>query len=536
MESELTQASEELITKWTSDEQIHQLMMLMPAGVYTCDAEGRVTFFNRRAAELLGCEPKPGESHEQFCRSFRLWRLDGSPLPQDQAPMATALENSKSFRNTEVIVERPDGSKIIVSASIDALRDSAGRFCGVISVFQDVSELKENQGARANLAAIVESSEDAIIGKDLDGIITSWNAGAEKLYGYTADEVIGKSICLLNATGQAFVESQILDRLRRGDTIERYEAVHAAKDGRRVDASITVSPIRDATGRVIGASRIARDISERKKAEAELAAWHHELEMRVAKRTEELHRAYESLQGEVEERKRLESEIARAIERDQLRLGQELHDGLGQELTGIAYHMAALRGRLKGVAPACARDVKKLESIILRSVEQTRNLARGFYPVDLEAHGLPSALQQLASSTKDSFGVSCVVTEEETFNGALIGPVAIQLFRIAQEAVHNAVKHAKAKQILIRLAKTDGNVTLTVQDDGVGLPPNLAEVKGMGLRIMQHRASLIGAKMEFANGPDKGAIITCIVPHEEWLLSFPEAATDSENESILTLP
>ncbi len=303
-----------------------------------------------------------------------------------------------------------------------------------------------------------------------------------------------------------------------------------------MDASVTVSPIRDATGRVIGASRIARDISERKKAEAELAAWHHELETRVAKRTEELHRAYESLQDEVEERKRLESEIARAIEREQLRLGQELHDGLGQELTGIAYHMAALRSRLSRIAPAYARDVKKLESIILRSVEQTRNLARGFYPVDLEAHGLPSALRQLASSTKDSFGVSCAVTAERTSNGVLTGPVAIQLFRIAQEAVHNAVKHAKAKRILIRLARNDGHITLAIQDDGVGLPPNFAEAKGMGLRIMQHRASLIGAKMEYANGPEKGAIITCSVPHDEWLLQFPEAATDSENESILTLP
>jgi PAS domain S-box-containing protein len=534
MESELTQDREELIAKRTSDEQIHQLMMLMPAGVYTCDAEGRITYFNRRAVELLGCEPRPGETHEQFRRSFRLWRLDGSPLPNDQGPMATALENSEPLQNTEVIVERPDGSKVTVSASVDAIRDSAGRFCGAISVFQDVSELKRNQDARANLAAIVESSEDAIIGKDLDGIITSWNAGAEKLYGYAADEVIGKSISLLNTPGQASDEPQILERLRRGEKIERYEAVHAAKDGRRVDASVTVSPIRDAAGRVIGASRIARDISERKKAEAELAAWHHDLETRVAKRTEELNRAYEILQVEVEERKRLESEIARAIEREQLRLGQELHDGLGQELTGIAYHMAALRGRLKGLAPTCAQDVKKLESIVLRSVELTRNLARGFYPVDLEAYGLPSALRQLASSTKDSFGISCVVMEEKTSNGVLTGPVAIQLFRIAQEAVHNAVKHAKAKQILIRLAKTDGHVTLTIQDDGVGLPPNFAEAKGMGLRIMQHRARLIGAKMEYANGPDKGAVITCSVPRDEWLLSFPEVA-DSEDESILTL-
>ena len=644
-------AREQTLIQHASEQQMRQLMMLMPAGVYTCDAEGRITFFNRRAAEIWGRNPELGE--ERFCGSLRLWQPNGSPLDRDQTPVAITLRERKSCRNAEVIVERADTSRIIVSLDVDPLQDQAGRPGGAIVVFQDLTELRKavetrarlaaiiesaddaiiskdlsgiieswNQGAervfgytaeevigksvtilmpadrqheeveilarlsrgeriehfetvrrrkdgspvnisltispirddqgriigaskiarditlqkragelKARLAAIVESSEDAIIGKDLDGIITSWNTGAEKLYGYSAKEVIGKSICLLNAPGLAVDEPDILARLRRGEKIERYEAVHVAKDGSRVDVSVTVSPIRDDEGRVIGASRIARDISERKRAEAELAAWHHELESRVAKRTEELRRAHECLQAEIEERKRLESEIARAIEREQLRLGQELHDGLGQELTGIVYHLAALRSRLSRAAPAHARDVKKLESIMIRSVEQTKNLARGFYPVDLEVHGLASALRHLASSTKDSFGVSCVVDAGKISSGTLGGPVAIQLFRIAQEAVHNAVKHARAKQILIRLAKTDGNIVLAVQDDGVGLPPNFEEAKGMGLRIMRHRASLIGAKVEYANGPERGAIVTCTVPHDEWLIRFSDAEPDSEADA-----
>ena len=386
--------------------------------------------------------------------------------------------------------------------------------------------------ARERLAAIVESSDDAIIGKDLAGIISSWNSAAERLYGYKAEEVIGQSVCILIPPDRREEEVMFLAKLRRGERIQHFETIRIAKDGRRIDVSLTVSPILDERGKVIGASKTARDISERKKIEAELHAWQLELENRVAKRTVELTTAHTRLQAEIEERKRLESEIAQAIEREQLRLGQELHDGLGQELTGIAYHMSALGVRLAKVAPTHTRDLKKLELMIRQGVEQTRNLAREFHPVDLQARGLPSALRQLASRTKELFGVSCVAESEKIPNVILNGPVAIQLFRIAQEAVHNAIKHAKAKHIVIRLVKAESNIRLTIEDDGVGLPANVNESQGMGLRIMQHRAGLIGAKMDFGNGSSKGALITCSVPDQKWLVPFPKEAADAEEESV----
>ena len=285
-----------------------------------------------------------------------------------------------------------------------------------------------------------------------------------------------------------------------------------AKDGRRIDVALTISPIRNADGTIIGSSKIARDITERKRIEAELEAWRHELELRVEQRTVELAVAHKQLQAQIEERKRLETEIARAIESEQLRLGQELHDGLGQQLAGMCYMMGALKVKLNRASEPNAREVHKIEKLLLQSVEQVRNLAKGFYPVELERRGLFFALGEIAHTTEQTFGVRCTLKVDESDGTEPKGPPAIHLFRIAQEAVYNAIKHAKAKQITIQLATTDGRTALIVQDDGVGLPSSVNEAKGMGLRIMDYRARMIGAQFDLRRGPTGGTIMTCSFP------------------------
>jgi PAS domain S-box-containing protein len=378
-------------------------------------------------------------------------------------------------------------------------------------------ECTRAEEAIGRLAAIVESSNDAIVGKNLDGIIQNWNQGAQRLFGYPADEVIGKSVTILIPPDRQDEEPMILARIRRGERIDHYETVRQRKDGQLVDISLTVSPIKDKKGNIIGVSKIARDITDRKKAEAILAKWQRELEVRVEERTSELSHAHEQLCKEFEERKRLESEIARVAEREQLRLGQILHDGLGQELVGIAYQMSALRDRLVNVSPPSAREIEKLESILRDSTDRTRSLAREFYPVELETEGLAVALRGLARNTTASFGVACKVESEKSCMGVLNAPITIQLFRIAQEAVHNAIKHAKAKRIVIRLGKRQGHFTLTIKDDGTGFPPADGDkVKGMGLRIMKHRAGLIDGELRFGNNSAGGAVVLCSVPIVEW--------------------
>jgi PAS domain S-box-containing protein len=248
-----------------------RLMELLPVAVYMCEApSGVITYYNSRAAKIWGRAPIVGDTDESFGVFFRLFRIDGTPLSYLETPMAQVLNGAAPVRNQEVIIERSDGSRITTLANIDALIDDTGRIVGAINVFQDVTDWKLAEQASRRLSAIVESSEDAIISKDLNGIILSWNQAAENLFGYTAEEAVGKSITLLIPADRQDEEPGILARIRRGERIEHYETVRQRKDGSLLDISLTVSPIRDGLGNIVGASKIARDITRRKLSEEAL--------------------------------------------------------------------------------------------------------------------------------------------------------------------------------------------------------------------------------------------------------------------------
>ncbi len=452
----------------------------------------------------------------EFEGTYEAWRKRLHPEDGDRVDEAIsrALEGGEYSQDFRVIW--PDGSAHWLFARAKVFYAPEGQPLRILGVNVDITERKLAEETQARLAAIVESSEDAILGKDLKGTITSWNAAAERLYGYTTEEAIGKFVSALIPAGNRDEEPQILAKLARGQTIDRHEAVHHAKDGRPIDVSVTISPIKDSAGKVIGASRITRDITERKRAETELKAWQHELERRVEERTIVLVLAHKQIQSKIVDRKRLEAEMARANEREQLRLGQELHDGLGQQLAGISYMMSALQTKLDSVLAPVAQDAEKLEKLLQQSVEQVRHLAKGFYPVELERHGLLFALEEIAHNTEQIFGVRCVLQSDESVDVDCKDASAIQLFRIAQEAVHNAAKHAKAKQISIHLAAVNGDTVLSVMDDGIGLPSEaVGKPKGMGLQIMQYRAQVIGGTLEIRNGPDGGTIVSCSFPSME---------------------
>ncbi|WP_368744755.1 PAS domain S-box protein [Desertibaculum subflavum] len=262
MNSEAAEISEALRQRLGSEAFLDAL----PIGIYCCDREGIIRQFNRRAAELWGRAPNLGDAENHFCGSHCLYRPDGRILPADQSPMATALATGRQAKDVKAIFERPDGSRITVLANVEPLFDEAGRVIGAVNCFQDISELAEPQ-TEGHLAAIVASSDDAIVSKTLDGIIKSWNAGAERIFGYTAADMIGQPIIKIIPPELHAEEADILTRLRRGERIEHFETVRVAKSGRRLAISLTVSPILGANGQVIGASKVARDVTERKRAE-----------------------------------------------------------------------------------------------------------------------------------------------------------------------------------------------------------------------------------------------------------------------------
>ena len=247
-----------------------RLFEQLPFAVYLCDRDGLVLRYNRRAAELWGRSPKISDPNERFCGSYRMFRPDGSLLPHRECPMADVLRTGVSVREQEVHIERPDGLRGIALLDIEVIKDSDGNIVGAVNCFQDITERKRGEEAALRLAAIIESSDDAIVSKDLDGTIRSWNGGAQRIFGYRAEEVIGKPIAILIPPDRHNEETAILERLRRGERIGSYETVRRHKDGSPVNVSLTVSPLKNTEGRVIGASKIARNITERLYAERAL--------------------------------------------------------------------------------------------------------------------------------------------------------------------------------------------------------------------------------------------------------------------------
>jgi len=262
-----------------SEERLHELLNLLPAAVYTTDAAGRITFYNETAAALWGRRPRLNV--DRWCGSWRMYWPDGTLLPRDECPMAVVLKEGRAIAGQEAVVERPDGTRMPFMAYPSPLRDATGKIVGAVNMFVDITERKRNEEMAQRLAAIVESSHDAIISKSLDGTITSWNNGAERLFGYAAEEIIGKPVRILIPPDRQDEEDAIIARVSSGERIEHYETVRLCKDGRSIEISLTVSPIRDAQGKIIGASKIARDISERRRTEAHVAILAREAEHRA---------------------------------------------------------------------------------------------------------------------------------------------------------------------------------------------------------------------------------------------------------------
>jgi signal transduction histidine kinase len=237
---------------------------------------------------------------------------------------------------------------------------------------------------------------------------------------------------------------------------------------------------------------------------AKLRAAHEELELRVRQRTA-------ALTDEMAERERLERELLEISEREQRRIGHDLHDSLGQHLTGVALAGQVLGEKLAGRALPEATDAHKLVELVEEGIVLSRKLAKGLHPIELQAEGLMQALEELAATTSELFRISC---RFECDSPVLIrdATTAIHLYRIAQEALSNAVRHGQAKNVTIQLETLEDGIALRVKDDGLGLPAPVPNT-GMGLRIMAHRAGMIGATFSARREEPGGTLVACVLQH-----------------------
>jgi PAS domain S-box-containing protein len=244
---------------------LRAILEALPAAIYTTDAEGRITSFNDEAVRFSGRVPQLGT--DSWCVTWKLYWPDGTPLPHDQCPMAIALREGRPVRGESAIAERPDGTRLHFMPFPTPIRDANGKVIGAVNMLVDITEQKHAEEAQARLAAIVASSADAIFSTSLAGTIQTWNRGAERLFGYSTAEALGQPVTLIIPEDRRAEEAELRARLARGEVLVNFETVRRAKDGRLFEISLTASPIRNAAGRVVGASRIPRDITERKRAE-----------------------------------------------------------------------------------------------------------------------------------------------------------------------------------------------------------------------------------------------------------------------------
>jgi PAS domain S-box-containing protein len=271
LEERVRERTEELMF---TEKRYREVVYGVPIAIYTVDGEGRITLYNQAAVTLWGREPDLEK--DRWCGSYKVIGIDGTTLGDEAYPISEAMRTGRGVQGQEVIVERPDGTRRNVLPYPEPFFDDQGKVVGAVNMLVDITERKHSEEAARRLAAIVESSDDGIMSMDLKGIITSWNDSARRIFGFRAEEVVGKPITTIVPTERLDEETDILNSIRRGEPVHHYETVRLCKDGRLVEISLSVSPIKDADGRIIGASKISRDITEQKRAQAELKKAHEE--------------------------------------------------------------------------------------------------------------------------------------------------------------------------------------------------------------------------------------------------------------------
>ncbi len=532
---ELTEAAEELNQKLLTEIAERQktarklaekarLLDLSHDAIIVRNLAGCITYWNHGAEEIYGWtvdEALGRISDELFHTEF----------PGSVEEVTEELHRTDRWTG-ELVHTRRDGKRITVLVRKTLDRDSNGNPASVLQNISDISQRKENEEALREAGErfrfMAESMPQKIFTAAPDGSIEYLNRQWEEFTGLAFEELRGWGWVKFNhpndleetlrrwkevmETGDDF---ELEHRFRRKDEVYRWHLSRAFA-------------MRDAEGNItlwIGSSTDIDDMMQAQvelmDAEAQLADRAVQLERIVTLRTGELTTAHAKLLTEADERKRLESEVAGSIEGERERLGHDLHDGVVQELTGITMMLQALATTLRKLSPAHSKEANRLCRMLETAHGHARDLAKCFYPVELEQHGLYVALEGIAQRTEQQFGISCIVDcDAPEALEAVQAPqekdvTSVQLFRIAQEAVQNAIKHARAKTILIHLSNTNGSWLLTVRDDGVGLPENMSESEGMGLRIMQYRARIMDGTLSITNAEGGGALVTCTAPVRE---------------------
>lgn len=469
------------------------------------DLNGIITSWNKGAEKIFGYRPDEVVGHSILII-----------LPDDRKPeeadILARIRRGERIDHFETVRRRKDGSLIDVSVTISPIRGPDGVVLGASKIARDITEQKRGNASGLLLAAIVNSSDDAILSKNLDGIITSWNRGAQRIFGYTAEEIVGKSVLTLLPVTLHDEERTILARLQRGERIERFESIRVRKNGEHFDVSLTISPIRDLQGRVIGASKIARDITD-------------------VKRTL------------LEREQLLESErVARAQAEHANRMKDDFLATVSHELRTPLNAIVGWTEVLRSDASTAADVAEGVEVIKRNALVQAQiiddlldlgRIASGKMILNVEPVDVTGIVRESIASVQHAADQKRIAirNEVETCKGRLMAD-AKRLQQVVWNLLTNAIKFTPNDgTVSLRVACIGAEVEISVADTGRGIDPKfLPHVferfrqadssttrqhggLGIGLALVKQLTELHGGSVQAASGgPGKGATFTVRLP------------------------
>jgi PAS domain S-box-containing protein len=445
------------------------------------DLDGVLLFVNPAAARALGYAPHEGIGKKlsrflapaaQPLFEAYLERIRSQPTDSGLMHVITKHGQERVWAYHNIRYEEPGQPPYVLGHAQDItervqreeeLRQARDELENRVA--QRTAEL---QRAQERFVKAFHASPDAIILTGLDNYYIDVNPGFQRLFGYSHDEVVGHTSREFGLWVNPQDRKAVIQRFRAQGAVYDFEVRWWTKSGTIREVLLSVERI-ELDG-VLCALSIAHDVTERRE---------------------------------------LERELIEVSERERQRIGYDLHDTLGQQLAGVAFLSKVLAQRLATHHAAEATQAAQIVAFVNQAIEQARTLAGGLAPVTLETYGLVFALQELAASVEALFHCACKVSSHHAIH-ITDHAVAMHLYRIVQEAVNNAIQHGKALQITITLSvRREGGMILMVYDDGVGFPTDVAKRRGMGLRIMHHRARMIGAMLEVQRGIPGGTCVIC---------------------------
>jgi PAS domain S-box-containing protein len=438
---------------------LETILQLSPDGAIAVDGDGRIRAANRQVTELFGYDADEliGTDLETLIPE----RFRGAHVGH-RTGYAAAPRARRMGAGLDLWGRRKDGSEFPVDISLAPVAAPSGPM--VIAAVRDMTERRQEQAAQAHLAAIIESTDDAVIATTAEGEITSWNPGAERLLGYPAAEVLGRPVSMLVPDDEADDLAHARARVLAGERLEPFETVRRRKDGSTVEMEVTLSAVHDRHGALLGISGVLRDITERRRVQAELA------------RAQREHERF-------------------AMLADRERIARDLHDlviqrifAAGMELQSILHQVEkeVVGSRVNEVMDELDATIAEIRTTIF-DLEQPRL-----------GHGLRDQVLDAASAAARSLGFSPQVRFEGPVDSAVSESITEQVLTVVREALSNVARHAQAKSASVTVTVDDAGLALEVVDDGVGMA---GATRTSGLRNLRRRAEDRGGSLEIGDGP-----------------------------------